>query len=68
MPRVRFTRALPVATFSLFELVNVRGHRGWNSWPSFEEDERVVLFLGAGGFAAETRTLGGAGSECARSL
>ena len=30
---------------SLFTLVNVRGYSGWNSWPTFDDGERVVLFL-----------------------
>ncbi len=30
---------------SLLKLINVRGRRGWNAWPSFESGERVLLFL-----------------------
>ena len=30
---------------SLFKLVNVRGYRGWNSWPTFDDGERAILFL-----------------------
>lgn len=30
---------------NLFNLISVHGRKGWNSWPTFDEGERVLLFL-----------------------
>ena len=48
----------------VFELTNLRGSRGWVSWPKFEVGQRVLLFLGDDSVATHKLIGGWLGQWC----